>query len=462
MTTQDGQRQYICPGESHPISHAVHLSRLAAYYPSCRTCPYRTETGQIDPQVVEKLQETEKRVERTSLFTKEGVRGIHRNELTRSKATQLATAMANLLWKQTPIRVQSSGNILTGRFPVPVVIVGYDERPSSPDLVAGVVSGLRRMGCQVIDLAVTTRPCLSFTVHHLNATAGIMITGSGCAPSWTGIDFVGKNGLPLSQPDLSFVTQAQTDDATLRQVEDLLNQPISRPTRQSGSLGSFQAFVPYEAGLWKHFHALRPLRIVCASSSPLVRQLTGRIFDKLPCEVDFVDLPLRQRALHDVNDADVVRVSEKAKEFQAHIGVLIDDDGAGCSFFDEKGKVVSPQTITCLIADRILADQPGCHVAIESLASPLLAAAITKLGGIRVEAGHTHLSTATAMRGHNAPFAGGLSGRYWFWDAYPVCDALVSMARVLESLSQSDAPFSQVAASFDVSSSTRETPNFSV
>ena len=85
---------YVCPGDTHPISRAVHLSRLAAYFPGCRECPFRTETGQLPTRVVERVQHTTKqRVERKTLFTTEGVRGVHRNELSRAKVGAMAGAV---------------------------------------------------------------------------------------------------------------------------------------------------------------------------------------------------------------------------------------------------------------------------------------------------------------------------------------------------------------------------------
>jgi hypothetical protein len=32
----------------------------------------------------------------------------------------------------------------------------------------------------------------------------------------------------------------------------------------------------------------------------------------------------------------------------------------------------------------------------------------------------------------------------WFGDTFPACDAVLSIAKVLEALSQSDAPFSEI------------------
>ena len=48
---------YRCPGQQHPISRAVHLGRLAAFYPACRQCSHRDDTGTLSPRQVEQLQE---------------------------------------------------------------------------------------------------------------------------------------------------------------------------------------------------------------------------------------------------------------------------------------------------------------------------------------------------------------------------------------------------------------------
>ncbi len=52
---------YLCPGETHPISRAVHLARLAAFYPKCRTCEHRRDSGQIAHSTTDRLELTSQR-----------------------------------------------------------------------------------------------------------------------------------------------------------------------------------------------------------------------------------------------------------------------------------------------------------------------------------------------------------------------------------------------------------------
>ena len=133
--------------------------------------------------------------------------------------------------------------ILKPERPGPSVVVAHDERPSSPDIVTGVGQALRRMGCQVVDIGLATRPCLMFAIDHLKAAGGIQVTGAGCEPGMTGLDFVGQGGLPCSAPE------------ELDRIAERFRQRYSRPSRRPGSQRTFQASIPYAAGLWKHFHA---------------------------------------------------------------------------------------------------------------------------------------------------------------------------------------------------------------
>ncbi len=426
------EKLYVCPGDTHPISRAVHLSRLAAYFPGCRDCPLRSDTGQLPAKIIERVQNTVKRVERKSLFTTEGVRGVHRNELTRAKAASVATAFAGLLWEEAIVANETEVSDRPTRPARPSVIVGYDERPSSPDIVTGVTAALRRMGCQVIDIALSTKPCLWFTVDHLQAAGGVFITGSGCEPSWTGLDFIGRAVRPLSH------------GGGLSRLEQRLREPAGRQTRHAGPHRAFQAFVPYEASLWKHFHALRPLKIGFACPSRLVRRTLERTFANLPCRLIPVNIPDRLRDLSDPKDADATRMGDGVRGARADLGVIIGDDGQSCAFFDEHGRLIPQSRITELVAAVTLNLHPGRLVAIEHAAFDSLKPVIEKRGGECIDAGETLELMSNAIRDQRAIFGGGTGPRMWFGDTFPTCDAVLSIAKVLEALSQSDAPFSEV------------------
>ena len=429
------QLSYTCPGEEHLISRSVHLSRLAAFYPGCRDCKHRTDTGQLPQQTVARLQSTERRVERPSLFTDEGVRGVYLNELTRSRAGQIAAALASLLWEDVPLRgrrdATQDAKRVVGRIG-PTAVVGYDERPSSPAIMTGVVSSLRRMGCHVVDIGVTTKPCFCFSVDHLQSSAGVYVTGSGCEPSWTGLDFAHRGAQPYSR------------DVGLDRLESRYLQGFSRPTRRAGTHRTFQANVPYEAGLWKHFHALRPLKLHCACTVRAMRDTLSRLFEQLPCELHFVETPYRRRHVNDPEDPDVVRTGSAVRDGGGHLGILIDDDCCHCCVLDESGRLIPSKAVTRSIAEMLLDQERGAAVVLETPAVADIGPAVEAVAGCCVDGGTSLAEISQAIRQNEAVFGGGESGLFWFREAFPACDAILTLAKVLQLLSRDDAPISNV------------------
>ena len=441
--------QYVCPGESHAISRAVHLSRLAAFYPKCRECSHRQETGQLpQPQFAED-DSARPRLSERSLFTLEGVRGVYLNDLTRQKAGELAAGFASLLWESLPLTGRSDLRDANSKRPIrrsgPVVVVGFDERPSSPDIVTGVAAALRRMSCQVVDISQTSAPCFRFAVAHLQAAGGVLISGHGCEPSWTGLDFVGKQGRPISAAGRR---AANGDDVNaprtirLDDIHDRCEQVAARPLRQGGTQRVFPASVPYLAGLWKHFHALRPLRVVIACSVRFVRETLDTLFAKLPVTLDWVEIPQRCRDLLNADDSDVRRLQNAVLAQSADFGFVIDDDGANVAVLDEIGALLAPDDLLSLLAEVLAAEQPGGAIVIDNAARERLQPRIAARNRRCWLGGWTQSDQWQAMRSEAAICGGGATGRVWLRESVPATDAILTLAQLLRCLSRNDSPLS--------------------
>ena len=455
--------EYVCPGEMHAISHSIHLARLSSFYSKCRECPHRNDRGQHSLQPVESSGAKFSRAARTSLLETDGVRGVYLNELDRTRAADWGAALASMLWDDEPRvggtrgqgdkETRGEDELVEGnpafspypRVPLspyrsastrrgPTVVIGFDERPASPDIVTGVALGLRRMGCQVIDLGQATAPCFQFAVQHLDTAAGLFVTGAGCDPAWIGFDVVGRGARPWSRGH------------KLEELEALARAGVMRPTRAAGSQRTFQALVPYEAGLWKHFHALRPLHVVCGSATKLFPRIVDRLFAKLPCRVTHVALPVRRRNLCDEQDSDVRRVASAVVSGGQHLGLIVDDDGQRCAFVTERGQLVTPGELARLLIDFERHEHHHLKVvATEALASEL-SEWLMQLGVEAVTSEESAASVTTSLVEHEARLGLLNNGRVWFGEAPPKCDALVTLARVLQALSLSDASFGDVVS----------------
>src|SRR4051812_39546233 len=58
------------------------------------------------------------------------------------------------------------------------VVVGRDSRVSGPMFHRVVVSALQSVGCNVIDIGLTTTPTSQLAVEHHHAAGGLMISAS--------------------------------------------------------------------------------------------------------------------------------------------------------------------------------------------------------------------------------------------------------------------------------------------
>ena len=421
------ESQYRCPGESHSISRSVHLSRLAAFFPACRECQHRSDTGALPAKTVERIQQVERRIVRKSVFQQDGVRGVFLNEFTPHIASRIARALARNIWDQLPLTGSKPGQkSVRPTRSGPTIVVGYDERPSSPTILAAVIDALRMMSCQVVDVGLVSKPCFCFAVDHLQASGGVFVTGANHEAAWTGLDLYAAGAQPLSL------------GTSLEDIEMRFNTGVSRPTRRASYQRSFQAVVPYEAGLWKHFHALRPLKIVVAVRPRSVRKTLSQLFKKLPCQL--VEIETTGSANSPIR-TDVVteRLKTSIRKKAAHLGVLIHDDGCRATFFDQRGRPVEQSTLCHLLARIVQANEPRSAMVIDStIAQPSISHDETLLGEF------TMGSIARTMKENHATFGASVDDRFWFRESYPACDAVLTLARALQALSLSDAKFSNL------------------
>lgn len=436
------QCSYTCPGELYSIPRSIHLARLAAYYPKCLDCQYRFDTGHIFPTVEKNRRQTDRRVARESFVTDESVRGIYLNELDRNRAILWGEALAAFLWNEQPmvarppddksqIVAESATETTESALHGPSVIVGFDERPSSPEIVSGVVSGLRRMGCPVIDLGQTTLPILAFNTMEFDASAGLFVTGAGCDPSSTGFEFLSHGANPFPHE-------------ALLGIEQSVKSGVGRQSRQIGGYQPCQGQARYETSLARHFHALRPLRMIYGSSTRLLPRILDWLFASLPCEATHVALPTRRRDLFDAHDVDLQRVATSVVEGRHHLGVVIDDDCRHLAFVTDRGRLVTPKEVARLVIEVAQREQ---HDAQFVVATSFLADAQRWLSGrdaTVADGGESATSLVSKLVERDAVLAISGDGRIWFRHAYPACDAVLVLAQVLQVLSLSDAPFSEV------------------
>lgn len=366
---------FLCPGERHAIPRSVHLARLGRSYAACATCPQRHDSGLVPlqpliaPQVSPRDQSTGLQV------TCGGIRGRYLNDLDRGRVRRMATLFARQLWEARPRRWRNPGTYTLSDDPSAVpaqghaaperqpltIVVGYDERPSSPDLAIGVVTGCVQAGCRVIDLGRVSRAMWTWAARHFHADGGVLVTGIGREWSWSGCDWLGAQQQPIAAAQLEqILVDSQAD--------------CGRPTRTSGSVAAYPLMDEYVAQLRESFHALRPLKLIVATASDVIAHALRRVRVDLPCTIDIATGP-EWHAVH-LEDSHVgQRLAARILESGADAGFWIDADGQRLRVFSSNGE---PQPLPRL-AERItqmLAHEfpDDCHPTLLEMSSHLTGA----------------------------------------------------------------------------------------
>ena len=412
--------EYRCPGETEPISRAVHLARLAAFPLKCRGCAHRSDTANYSPKTAQRLAEVHGEVNCGATFDEEGLAGELVNELTPDVAQQAATAFG--LW----LREREDTPCTNSDWPT--VVLSADGRRLSAPLVAAAARGLRFAGCHVLDVGQATTGCLTLAIAQLRAEGGLAIGSMGHRTHEAALRFWHR-GVPLSR------------GAGLEQLETIHRGHLDRPTRRFGTLrrASFEA--DYLDSLADFFHALRPLRVVLDTSCQPIVEYLHRLCRSSEC-----------RIFDDTTNGATAR--DLVARHEAHLGVVIDGCGETCRVLDERGEEVPCERIVQLLARYLMQcveNRPGSSgtvspaVVVEGETTPETENFLADLGCRAVRAEHRRAEMCLTMKKEKAMLAGGPSGRFWHVRSGHVApDALVTLSLLLVVLSQSDRPLSQV------------------
>jgi phosphomannomutase len=428
---------YLCPDEHHAISRAVHLGRLAAFYPACRQCPRRGETGTLSPRRVAQLAETSGRGRPRSLFHEEGAGGVYLNDLSPAAAMHIAAAFASVVkeenaggetrregdeerGRRSNKRSADADGLVSQSPPHPLspsILLAGDARPLTAELLAAAAEGLRSSGCNVVDIGPSTAPCLAFAVGHLQAAGGLLLGNPGEDSHTVGMKFWFAGPRPLSI------------GGSLEPIVERYEAGREQPARVHGQLCRYEADRPYLARIAERYHALRPLRVVVDSASRPTLDFLQRLAATVACEI----IPSRTARSG---------LPRQILADAAHFAACIDGDGESCRVFDEQGRPVPAERLLLLLASG--AAPPGAAV-LEAETSPVVADRLESVGIRVTRSSPRRADMAAAMIEHAAVLGGGPSSRFWYCEAgLPLCDALMTVTRLLVALSQGDAALSQL------------------
>ena len=319
------------------------------------------------------------------------------------------------------------------------ITLARDCRLSSPRIHRRMRERLLAAGLNVQDIGLAHTPGLYFSVFHLEADGGVMITASHNPEQ--------DNGFKIMRgKDTIFGAEIQE----LRQRIERRHRGSTPAAVAPGKATDVDVLAPYIAYVANAI-ALGPRRfkvvvdggngmggMTCVS---ILRQL-GFDANALFCEPDG---HFPNHHPDPTVPENLAALIARVRETGAEIGIALDGDGDRIGVVDPAGRIVWGDQWLMLFAREILRERPGATFVGEVKCSQVMFDDITARGGraIMWKVGHSLIKSK--MKEEKAVMAGDMSGHLFFADRYfGFDDAVYAAARVVELLSRSKEPLSAI------------------
>jgi phosphomannomutase len=193
---------------------------------------------------------------------------------------------------------------------------------------------------------------------------------------------------------------------------------------------------------------IRPLKIVIDAGNGMAGYTARPVFERL--NVEIIELYFELDGTfpnHDANPIDPANLRDLQKavlKHKADIGLAFDGDADRCFLVDEIGEMVSPSTLTGLIAARELSRYPKSNVIYNLICSRSVAEIINENGGtaIRSRVGHSYIKKLMADTG--AIFGGEHSGHFYFRNFWCADSGMLAALHAVAALGTQASPLSKI------------------
>jgi phosphomannomutase len=339
---------------------------------------------------------------------------------------------------------QAVGTVTLERDAGPVV-VARDGRISGPYLQKGMIEGILSTGCDVLDIGAVPTGVLYYATHELAAGTGVMITGSHNPPDYNGFKIM-VGGDTLHGKEISAL------------YERIIDGNIQSGTGAVKSKDVIQSYIDRIAG---DIQIERPLRIVIDCGNGIGGVCAAEVLRAIGAEVlplfDEVDGTFPNHHPDPSEPENLQDLIESVRLMDADLGLALDGDADRLGVVTLAGNIIFPDRVMMLLAMDVLDRNPGATIIYDVKCTNHLAEVIRQAGGepMMYKTGHSLIKSK--MKEIGAPFAGEMSGHFFFEDRwYGVDDGIYSAARLLEILAGAETPPEAILNALPTSHSTPE------
>ncbi len=322
------------------------------------------------------------------------------------------------------------------------IAVGRDTRVSSPTMAAAAIRGAVDGGADVSDLGLVATEMLYFGVGHLDVDGGIAVTASHNPKEYNGMKIVRRGALPVG------------GESGLFEIRDRALEPFGEP-KDGGSVQEVDIWPAYVDRVlsFVDVDAIRPLRVVIDAANGMGGVMLPPVLERLP-QVEAVRYFFEPDGTFPNHEPNPLLpenrqfIMERTTAEAADFGVAFDGDADRCFFVDDTGEFVPGDFVTALLAESILAKEPGAKIIYDVRASWAVPETIERAGGIPLVNRVGHAFIKLRMREEGAAFGGEVSGHYYFRDFYQADSGVIPFLLMLELVSRRGQKLSEILRPF--------------
>src|SRR6266511_4115029 len=321
------------------------------------------------------------------------------------------------------------------------IAIGRDMRVHGPAIAAAAIDGAADGGADVVDIGMVGTEMVYFAVGELGLDGGIMVTASHNPKEYTGMKIVRRGALPVG------------GESGLLQVRDRALAGFG-PAHVRGTVEQRDVYPQFVERVlsFVDVEAIRPLRVVIDAANGMAGTMLPPVLERLPIEAvrcyfepDGTFPNHEPNPLLPENREFIVR---KTLEEAADFGVAFDGDADRCFFVDDGGEFVPGDFATALLAEAVLAREPGAKVIYDVRASWAVPETIERCEGEPLVNRVGHAFIKQRMRKEGAAFGGEVSGHYYFRDFSQADSGVIPFLLRLEIVSRKGLKLSEILRSF--------------
>jgi phosphomannomutase len=325
------------------------------------------------------------------------------------------------------------------------LVVARDMRESSRPLSEAFIEGAASAGATVTELGLASTDLLYFASGRLDVP-GAMFTASHNPARYNGIKMCRAGASPVGQ------------DTGLKEIKDLAGSFSGDGAARAAGRGRVE-----HADLLDEYavhvrsfvdvDALAPLRVVADTANGMGGLVVPRVMALLPFEVEILypelDGNFPNHPADPIQPENLVDLDRRVLATGANVGLAFDGDADRVFLVDEKAQPLSGSLTTALVAKAMLEKHPGATILYNLICSKAVPEVIEENGGVpvRTRVGHSFIKAVMAETG--AVFGGEHSGHYYFRDNYRADSGLIAAVIVLELLSKTSQPLSELRRPFE-------------